>query len=154
MHCAEDTRRSCFSRALKLPPVLMQQLPALRPLSGRSPIPYAGRGSPPSPAARPGTACEQCRLCQPAERALPQRHAHPHFSFFLLLLLGVQGDENEWEKNAYVFMISQSSAVSRSETVSAHDGHPGAWRGDGICTGKSTPCLASHIFVSDPWVVA
>lgn len=46
----------------------------------------------------------------------------------VLLLLGVRGDENEWEENVYVFMISQSSAVSRSETVSAHDGRlEGRW---------------------------
>lgn len=45
--------------------------------------------------------------------------AAPDLSFLLLLLLGVQGDENEWERNAYVFVISQSSAVSGSEAVSA-----------------------------------
>lgn len=47
--------------------------------------------------------------------------AAPHFSLSVLLLLGVRGDENEWEENVYVFMISQSSAVSRSETASAHN---------------------------------
>lgn len=46
---------------------------------------------------------------------------------FFFFLLGVQADENGWEKNAYVFVISQSFLTfRRSKMVSAQDGHPGA----------------------------
>lgn len=98
----------------------MQLSGLLTPVPSRSPIPYAGRRSHllrlpsghslrtmPPLSARPASSGTKTRSS-----------AAPDLSFLLLLLLGVQGDENDWERNAYVFVISQSSAVSRSETVS------------------------------------
>lgn len=73
---------------------------------------------------------------QPANNAAsvspPNEHWHKDTlvyspGLFLFLLLGVWADENGWEKNAYVFVISQSCVTfRRSEMVSEQDGHPGA----------------------------